>query len=180
MSVYAENLEKCRGLSFVAEKNVTDVWLRQSYRTKMCLHVFCAYLRGLCLDLICPDGASDKLQWLITGLADKMWRTCQKCYWVWKYRLMQISCLVVWRPHHSTHVDESATELSLLPHHVHGTGWRQIKSCCNQQTRLSENWKLVWLCIWTWGNMLTFLMCRRSNSRGAQYSVYLGYYYCYS
>jgi len=26
----------------VAEKNVTDVWLRQSYRTKMCLHVFCA------------------------------------------------------------------------------------------------------------------------------------------
>jgi len=82
MSVYAENLEKCRGLSFVAEKNVADVWLRQSYRTKMCLHVFRACLRGPCLDLICPAGSGDKLQWLITGLADKKRRTCQKCYWV--------------------------------------------------------------------------------------------------
>jgi len=56
------------------------------------------------------------------------------------------TCLVLWQHRHTAdngHVDELATELFLLPHHMHGSGTscQQTSSCCGWQTHFVENWK---------------------------------------
>ena len=79
------------------------------------------------------------------------------------------------RPHPCTgcvwwSVDESATALSLLPHHVHGTGCRQSCSCCGRPPLFIVCWKHFCSSLRTDTGKTgdCFMMCPRS-SIGMQY-----------
>jgi len=65
-------------------------------------------------------------------------------------------------------VDESATRLSLSPHHEHGTGCRHSSCCCGRSRLFVANWKHF--CSILPGNRLTncFVMRYRSSVGGAR------------
>jgi len=86
--------------------------------------------------------------------------------------LMPVAKKLHYVPHQ---VNKLVTELSVLPHHEHGTGYRQSWSCCNWWTNFVVYWK-YFDCLWSPGYELT-LWCAVGLPVGAQYK-YLSYMLC--
>ena len=122
-----------------------------------------------------PRGSSTSCACWFTS---RFWDTCRNTHRTSWRRLPKFRVDLLYAPRRMEtsscrgHVDESATELFLLPHRWHGTSCRRSWNCCDQRTRSVVMWKHFCLILFTGTRIrIDSVMRARSSSRRCNISA---------